>query len=109
MGRIILPEKVDMQADSQLWRQHEEKSKGAQQLISFQGNYIKDLIAATDYPLIDIEAINWTFMEWEKDKASSIMQFRDNSYRSVMTGKMAAKHHTLWLDAMDDSKESFLS
>ena len=31
------------------------------------------------------------------------MTFRDNGYKSVMTGTMAPKHHTPWKDAMDDS------
>ena len=36
------------------------------------------------------------------------MTFRDNRYRSVMTGTMAPIHHTPWVDAMDDSMESYL-
>ena len=36
------------------------------------------------------------------------MQFRDKTYRSVMTGKMAKPHHTPWLEALDDSLESYL-
>jgi trimethylamine monooxygenase len=36
------------------------------------------------------------------------MGFRDNAYRSIMTGKMSPKHHTPWLKAMDDSMESYL-
>ena len=37
------------------------------------------------------------------------MNFRDNSYRSVMTGKVSPKHHTAWMKAMDDSLEAFLA
>jgi trimethylamine monooxygenase len=36
------------------------------------------------------------------------MGFRDNAYRSLMTGTMALVHHTPWLKAMDDSQESYL-
>ena len=43
-----------------------------------------------------------------KHKKQSIMTFRDNSYRSVMTGTMAPAHHTVWVDAMDDSMKSYL-
>lgn len=36
------------------------------------------------------------------------MGFRNNSYKSVMTGSMAPKHHTPWVDALDDSMEAYL-
>ena len=51
---------------------------------------------------------NKVFMEWEHHKHEDIMNFRDNSYRSVMTGTMSPKHHTPWMEAMDDSMESYL-
>jgi trimethylamine monooxygenase len=36
------------------------------------------------------------------------MGFRDNGYKSVITGKMAPVHHTPWKEALDDSLESYL-
>ena len=57
---------------------------------------------------IDIEETNKTFMEWEHHKMENIMGFRDNAYKSLMTGTMAPKHHTKWMEAMDDSLESYL-
>ena len=30
-------------------------------------------------------------------------------HRSVVTGTMATKHHTRWLNAMDDSMERYLN
>ena len=47
-------------------------------------------------------------MEWEHHKAENIMSFRDHAYRSLMTGTMAPLHHTPWLQALDDSMESYL-
>jgi trimethylamine monooxygenase len=37
-----------------------------------------------------------------------IMGFRNNNYRSLMTGNMSTKHHTPWKDALDDSMEAYL-
>ena len=62
-----------------------------------------------DYPDFDIEAVNKTFMDWEHHKHEDIMDFRNNSYKSLMTGTQAPPHHTKWLDAMDDSMEAFLA
>ena len=77
-------------------------------MIWFQGDYVKELIDATDYPTFDIEGVNKTFMEWEHHKMENIMAFRNNSYRSLMTGTMSPKHHTPWKEAMDNSLEAYL-
>jgi trimethylamine monooxygenase len=38
-----------------------------------------------------------------------ILTYRDQSYRSVLTGTQAPVHHTPWLKALDDSLEAFLN
>ena len=76
--------------------------------VEIEGDYVQELIDATDYPNFDIEATNKTFMEWEHHKHEDIMGFRNHSYRSLMTGTMAPVHHTPWLKAMDDSLEAYL-
>lgn len=106
--KIALPTIIDMENDSLLWRKREEKLITPEDKIYFQGDYVKDLISMTDYPKFDVDAVNRTLIEWEHHKAEDIMNFRNNSYRSIMTGTMSPKHHTEWLKAMDDSLESYL-
>jgi trimethylamine monooxygenase len=108
LGRIKLPPLAEMKKDSKRWRKREEKLENAEQMIWFQGDTVKELIAATDYPSFDVEGVNKTFMEWEHHKMENIMGFRDKAYRSLMTGTLSPKHHTKWLKAMDDSMESYL-
>jgi len=109
LGEIALPSREAMQADSQAWRDREETLDSDESMIRFQGDYVKSLISKTDYPSFDIDGVNRTFLEWEHHKHENIMTFRDYSYRSLMTGTMAPRHHTPWLDAMDDSLEAFLA
>jgi trimethylamine monooxygenase len=108
LGRITVPPEAELKADFDKWRAREETLEDAEQMIWFQGDYVKELIDATDYPSFDIEGVNRTFMEWEHHKAENIMGFRDNGYRSLMTGTMSPKHHSKWVDALDDSKEAYL-
>jgi trimethylamine monooxygenase len=108
LGRIKLPGKAEMTAHSMKWREREEKLENPEQMIVFQGDYVKELLAETDYPKFDIDAVNETFFEWEHHKVEDIMGFRNNAYRSIMTGNMQPKHHTPWVEAMDDSMESYL-
>ena len=108
LGRIKLPGEAELKADFDKWRAREETLEDAEKCIWFQGDYVKELIAETDYPSFDIEGTNKTFMEWEHHKAENIMGFRDNAYRSLMTGTMSPKHHTPWLDELDDSMEAYL-
>ena len=109
LGRIDLPSKEEMARHSQSWRNREEGLENDEQMIVFQGDYVKELIAGTDYPDFDIDGVNRTFMEWERHKHEDIMGFRDNAYRSLMTGALSSPHHTRWLEAMDDSLESYLN
>ncbi len=108
LGRIQLPEQAAMHADSARWRAREEGLETIEQQIAFQGATLHELIQATDYPAFDIDAMNRTFMEWVRHKAENIMGFRDNSYRSVITGTMQPLHHTPWFAQMDDSMADYL-
>jgi len=108
LGRIALPEKPLMQADSARWRAREESLETTASMYEFQGSYIKHLIEQTDYPSFDIDAVNQIFLKWKTDKKRDIMGYRDKSYRSVITGTSAVPHHTRWLQALDDSMEEYL-
>ncbi|MDR9763396.1 NAD(P)/FAD-dependent oxidoreductase [Rhizobium redzepovicii] len=108
MGRITLPPEEELKANFDMWRAREETLEDAEQMIWYQGDYVEELLAETDYPSFDIEGTNRTFMEWEHHKADNIMGFRDHAYRSLMTGNMSPTHHTPWVEALDDSKEEYL-
>lgn len=109
MGRIELPGLDEMRAHSWAWRAREETLETDEEMIIFQGDYVKELIAVTDYPDFDVDGVNRTFMEWEHHKHDDIMGFRNNAYASLMTGTMSPAHHTPWLEAMDDSMGTYLS
>ncbi len=110
MGRIPLPAtKEEMTADSMEWRERELKLETAEEMYTYQGDYIQSLIDETDYPSFDIPAVNQAFLEWKHHKKENIMTFRDHAYASIMTGTMSPKHHTPWIDALDDSMEAYLS
>ncbi len=109
LDRIPLPSsKAEMTDNSMVWRKREEVLENPEQEILFQGDYVKHMIAATDYPTFDVDGACKTFMQWEHQKEEDIMTFRNVSYRSVITGDISPPHHTPWLEEMDDSLESYL-
>ncbi|MDA7989521.1 MAG: NAD(P)/FAD-dependent oxidoreductase [Gammaproteobacteria bacterium] len=108
LGKIKLPPLAEMRAHSAKWRAREEKLADDEQMIWFQGDNVRELLSETDYPDYDVEGVNKTFMEWERHKHEDIMGYRNNAYRSLVTGNMQPVHHTPWLEAMDDSMESYL-
>ena len=108
LGRIDVPDLAAMRHHSQTWRDREETLADDEQMIWFQGDYVQELISETDYPNFDVAGVNRTFVEWEHHKHEDIMGFRNNAYRSLMTGNMQAVHHTPWLEALDDSMDSYL-
>lgn len=107
-GQFVLPTASEMTEHGLQWQKHEESLRTDEDKIYFQGAYVKELLCHTDYPRFDIDAANKTFMEWEHHKHENIINFRNQRYRSFMTGTMATKHHTPWLEAMDDSLASYL-
>ncbi len=108
MGRIDVPDKETMLKDVEDRIAAEDALEDDYGCIRYQGDYVKELIADTDYPSFDVDGANEAFFQWKKHKKEDIMTFRDNAYRSVITGSDAPLHHTKWKEAMDDTIESYL-
>lgn len=110
LDRIALPEtKAEMEAYNMAWRGEELKLETAEEMYTYQGDYILELIQETDYPTFDIKGVNEAFLDWKHHKKEDIMNFRNHSYRSLMTGTVSPPHHTPWLEALDDSLEAYLA
>jgi len=108
-GKIQVPDSLEKRLDDVTARvEAEDAIADDYAAIAYQGAYVQELIDETDYPSFDIEGSNQAFYEWKKHKKENIMGFRDNCYRSVMTGSMAPVHHTPWKDALEDSMASYL-
>jgi trimethylamine monooxygenase len=108
MERIKIPSKSEMQADVKNRIAREEALEDDYGCIWYQGDYTLELIKETDYPTFDVEGACQAFKAWKGHKVADIMTFRDNAYRSVITGTMAPEHHTPWKDALDDSFDVYL-
>jgi trimethylamine monooxygenase len=109
LGRFQLPSKDEMKKDMDAWRSREEALEDPFQDIDFQTDYTKDLCDLTDYPDFDLEMAKKHFYEWEHHKEEDILKYRDKSFESPCTGTKAPIHHTTWLEALDDSMETFLA
>lgn len=109
MGRAKLPSAEDRAAHLKQWRARFQQLDGDADDVQFQADYIRDLIEATDYPMFDLDEVVRIFLAWKQDKKENILTYRDQPYRSVMTGTMATEHHTTWLQELDDSLERYLS
>ena len=108
MDRIQTPDRKAMAADVAAREAEEDALEDDYACIKYQGDYVRELIAETDYPSFDVDASDEAFFQWKKHKKQNIMTFRDNGYVSPMTGDLAPPHHTKWVDAMDDSLESYI-
>ena len=77
--------------------------------IDFQTDYCKELAAMVDYPGLDWELLRQNFKEWEHDKEHDITTYRNATFKSGATGTLSPSHHTAWLEAMDDSMETYMN
>ena len=108
MGRIEIPGREEMQADIDARIAAEGELADDYACIDYQGAYTEELMNLTDYPNFEITKSNEAFYQWKKHKKKNIMTFRDNGYKSPMTGTEAPPHHTVWKDCLDDSLEDYL-
>ena len=109
MGKIQLPDEATRRKDMDLWLERHEKIANEEESIDFQASYIKDLLDMTDYPTFPVQEQAELFKQWLKDKQADIMGFRNKTYRSLMTGTMAAKLPRPWLEIKDDTLEGFMA
>jgi len=104
MGRIRVPDREARMADVEDRVAREDASvKKLSDVVCYQSDYMKELIAETDYPKFDVDATKELYFECLKHKEEKIMGFRDNCYKSAMTGNMSRLSRTLWKDSFDDS------
>jgi trimethylamine monooxygenase len=108
LDRIAMPDEATRARDVAVRIAAEDAGQDAHDAIHYQGDYVKELLAETDYPNFDVEGACQAFFAWKDHKKADIMTFRDNAYASIMTGTMAPLHHTPWKDALEDSMESYL-
>lgn len=109
LGRIAIPtNKAVLRADVVDRVAREDAGQDAHDAIHYQGDYVKELNAETDYPSFDVDGACEAFFEWKDHKKAGIMTFRNHAYKSVITGTMAPVHHTPWKDALEDSLEAYL-
>ena len=108
MNKIQIPSTEEIEKDIDYWVNKEEKLEDPLQMIDFQTEYTIDLSTHVDYPKIDFELIRKHFYQWEHDKIENIIDYRNKSFSSAVTGSVAPLHHTKWLDAMDDTMDTFM-
>lgn len=108
LGRAAMPDRSERDASIAEWRKRFDALADAADEIRFQGDYVQDLVNLTDYPEFDVDGVVEIFLAWKNDKAADIMGYRDYTYTSVMTGTRSIRHHTRWMDELDDSLERYL-
>lgn len=109
LGRLALPDADAMAADVDGWLARYAAVDSVEGQIDFQTDYVRDLMALTDYPDFDLDLVRQHFVTWEHDKEESITGYRDKSFASPCTGTVGPTPRTTWWDELDDSLARFLS
>ena len=63
------------------------------------GQYMKDLMNSAEYKDYNIDDVIELYNELQRHKEKDILTFRDNVYRSAVTGEMSIMKETTWLQA----------
>lgn len=108
-GRIELPDAAAQRRSMDEWLERLRGLETAGDQIDFQVDYVRDLIALTDYPMFDLDEVASILKAWVDSKTEDILNYRDRTYTSVMTGTEAVEHHTPWMVELDDTLERYLA
>ncbi len=108
LGRSSLPDRTVMAKDIDSWRDRLATLDGPLEEIDFQADHVIALSKDVDYADFDIELTRQQFREWEHDKMTDILGYRDKSFSSPVTGVASPVHHTPWWEAFDDSMATFM-
>ena len=109
LGKIKLPSsQSELLLDVQERTSAEDNCTDDYEKITYQADYVKELLAESDYPWFDVDELKVAFFKGKRYKKEDILAYRDKCFRSVMTGSMARVHHTPWVDAKDDSLQAYL-
>ena len=111
LGKIALPETVsEMRAHSEPWKEREENLPEEIDGINLQGDYLKGIMQATDYPEFDCDLGILNFRNFVKSKgADGIMTFRNVSHINMITKKPSPKPaNGTWMEKLDDTIETYL-
>ena len=114
LGRVTLPNQYSMMQDAKIWSDRGDGSVSDEQQIQYQTDYIVDLYNSLSNPLEYVDdganKLDYSkeFVEWEHDKHSDIMTYRDQCFTSKVSGVKAVSFAKSWIDAFDDSLETYL-
>lgn len=77
-------------------------------LINFQGDYILHIMNFTDVPKANIKGRCDILLRCFESKHDGLLNFRDLNYTSVVSGVKGTMNKTLWIEAFDESMDTFL-
>jgi trimethylamine monooxygenase len=109
LGKIKVPDISVLNSDPLDREKREDALEDDYACIRYQGDYVRELIAETDYPDFDVDAANEAFFLWKKHKKKNIMTFRDQGgFISPMDRSVSPAYNKPWKEELDDRMEVYL-
>ena len=109
LGKIKVPDVSVLNSDPLDREKREDALEDDYACIRYQGDYVRELIAETDYPDFDVDAANEAFFLWKKHKKKNIMTFRDQGgFISPMDRSVSPAYNKPWKEELDDRMEVYL-
>ena len=75
----LLRTTAERNADIQAWLERQDALPDHDAEADYQTDYLRELIALTDYPEFDLDTVSALFKQWMKDKEDDILGYRDKA------------------------------
>ena len=111
LGKVQIPmTKEELVQDIKRWQEKLACLTTRHATIDYVRDYIADVAKDAEYTSVEnIHKMAEYFHQWETDRCENYATFRDHQFRSVFSGTLAPLHHTPYMDAYDDTMETFVN
>ena len=99
--------KSDMIKYAEEWSRQASAASSIKEIIDFHTEQLKDMVDSTDYRKEALLSYGM-FIDWMKHREQGILKYRDNSFCSIYTGRVAPQQKP-FMDIIDDSVHAFLN
>lgn len=106
LGRKTLPSKEEMIAEEKIWLEKESELDLTNELeyMSFQSDYVRQLVMETDYPKVGLDGWMEAGEAYVQHRNTNILTYRDQPFPSFITGTMATVDPVPWTELFTDSE-----
>jgi len=110
LKNITVPCEADMLKHIKIWSQREGEAKSVLDIIDLQNDYVLELHKEAEHEFKNFFEYRNLMKKWIDDKVNkNLFTFRNQTFKSVVTGTQSTSNKTPFMENFDDSMEGIMN